>query len=152
MDDLVKRLRSHLGGVSTDAMRGDNLAITLASAFEDPDEEPDGDTGWGATALREGDAALDAIHAHYKPLADRIEALEAEVAQLRAAMEWQLVDTCPHNAIVLLAWHDRYSGVWRYEVGSASTGSRYENGYSTVSYHGSATHWMPLPAEPEGEV
>jgi hypothetical protein len=81
----------------------------------------------------------------------RIEALEAEVARLRAAMDWQLVDTCPHNAIVLLAWHDRYFGVWRYEVGSASTGSRYENGYSSISHHGSATHWMPLPTAPEGE-
>ena len=74
MGDLVRRLRNTLGGVSVpENMHGDNLAILLCSFFEDADGEQD-ESGWTEAATDGCDKTLDAIHAHYAP---RIEALEA---------------------------------------------------------------------------
>jgi hypothetical protein len=58
------------------------------------------------------------------------------------------MENAPHNVSVLLAWQDWRDGQWCMEIGPAVTGQRYENGYSSVSYHGSATHWQPRPAPP----
>ena len=63
-------------------------------------------------------------------------------------MDWQPISSAPHNAAVLLCWADWRDGKWCMQVGAASTGGTYENGYSNRSYHGSATHWMPLPNPP----
>lgn len=63
--------------------------------------------------------------------------------------DWRVIadDPPPHETLVLLYWMD-----WRnqgyMEAGYASTGERFPNGYSTISHHGDATHWMPLPAPP----
>lgn len=66
-------------------------------------------------------------------------------------MEWRDIesDPPPHNIAVLLAWPDWRDGRWIMVVDSYSTGERYKSGFSSVSYHGSATHWMPLPKAPK---
>lgn len=59
--------------------------------------------------------------------------------------DWKAVETAPHETYVLLGWWD--DGKWNSATGFASHGwSR--NGISTMSRHGQATHWMPLPEPP----
>jgi hypothetical protein len=67
-----------------------------------------------------------------------------------ARTEWRSIadDQPPHNKAVLLGWEDWRDGRWCMEVAAYSTGSRFANGCSTMSYHGSATHWQRLPAPP----
>ena len=62
-------------------------------------------------------------------------------------MDWQPIETAPHDEVVLLYWKD-WSGAEYMETARYSTGKRYENGYSDYSQHSWATHWMPLPAPP----
>lgn len=61
---------------------------------------------------------------------------------------WRTMDSAPHGVRVLLAWQDWRDGTWCQEVGYASQGERYDNGYSSISHHGSATHWQHLPTPP----
>jgi len=61
---------------------------------------------------------------------------------------WQPIDTAPHEKRVLLGWRDWRDYQWCTDVGPATTGQRFGNGYSNLSQHGSATHWHPLPAPP----
>lgn len=83
-DDIKARLRANLAGVQIDAMHGDNLAITLCAAFDDPDEEVDDEMGWGSSAVSMCTATLDAIHAHY---AVHIARLEERCAALTGQVE-----------------------------------------------------------------
>lgn len=62
--------------------------------------------------------------------------------------DWQPIETAPHNKKVILFWEDWRDGKPCMEIAPYSTGTRYANGYSSVSYHGSATQWMPLPEPP----
>lgn len=66
-------------------------------------------------------------------------------------MDWKLIETDrpPHGEPVLLFWPDWQDGSPCMEARPYSTGERLKNGYSNYSEHGSATHWMPLPAPPE---
>jgi hypothetical protein len=57
-------------------------------------------------------------------------------------------DPPPHGKPVLLCWWHELFNEWSYEVAPYSTGKRYDNGYSSVSYHGSATHWVDIPEPP----
>jgi len=71
-----------------------------------------------------------------------------EVLTQARAGEWRPIETAPHETNVLLAWLDwSLPGLWRMEAGMASWGWRNEVA-STMSKHGEATHWMPLPAPP----
>ncbi|MGE3150891.1 MAG: DUF551 domain-containing protein [Pseudorhodoplanes sp.] len=63
-------------------------------------------------------------------------------------MIWQTVDTAPHGKRVILAWRDWRDHAWCMEVGPYSFGRRV-GGTSSISCHGSATHWMPLPTPPD---
>lgn len=74
-------------------------------------------------------------------------------AALTAALAkaWRPVEIAPHGRRVLLGWRDWRDGAWCMEVGCASHGRRTEAG-SSVSSHGSATDWMPLPEPPEDGV
>lgn len=65
--------------------------------------------------------------------------------------EWHLIEDNPppHNVEVLLAWENWTDGCWVMEVDAYSTGKRYDSGHSSISHHGSATHWMPLPTPPK---
>lgn len=83
-DDIVARLRAKLGGVQIDAMQGDNLAIILCTAFDDPDEDVGDETCWGASAISGSTATLDAIHAHY---ASHITRLEERCAAYKGQVE-----------------------------------------------------------------
>ena len=62
-------------------------------------------------------------------------------------MDWQPVETAPHNETVLLFLPATGHSVAEMEVGCFSTGSR-DGPYSSISYHGRATHWAPLPEPP----
>jgi hypothetical protein len=64
--------------------------------------------------------------------------------------EWQPIETAPHDTLVLLfSFSDG-----KQEVGYASSGSRRKLSdgsiVSNMSWHGHATHWMPLPPPPGG--
>lgn len=84
--------------------------------------------------LKEADAAL----------------LACGYQKMREALEWRPIETAPHETLVLL--YSPGFGHVRYEVGYASSGSRrtLSNGdvVSNQSWHGYATHWMPLPSPP----
>jgi hypothetical protein len=64
-------------------------------------------------------------------------------------MDWQPIETAPHEQKVLVGWW--YNGEWMSEATMASHGWR-RNGISTMSWHGQATHWQPLPAPPTPEA
>ncbi|HYC01590.1 MAG TPA: DUF551 domain-containing protein [Candidatus Limnocylindrales bacterium] len=58
--------------------------------------------------------------------------------------EWRDIDEAPSNVKVILY------GPYGIECGYASHGwPRNSQGISNMSYHGSATHWMPLPEPPK---
>jgi hypothetical protein len=99
--DLIERLNERLGSVQTPMMEGENLAIVLCGFFENPDQDCEDDTGWTPDGIKGQDEVLDAIRAHYRPMADRLQALSAEVERYREALHrieggddnWQLVAT-----------------------------------------------------------
>jgi hypothetical protein len=65
-----------------------------------------------------------------------------------AQCAWQPIETAPHAKRVLLGWRDWRDHQWCVEVGPATSGQRFDNGYSSLSQHGSATHWQPIPEGP----
>jgi len=89
-------LRQHLGGVSVDLFGGDNLAIFLASEFEPgiEDETLDESGTWKQGAIDATNTVLDAIHAHYAPT---IEVLEAENKRMAGAL--RAIDRIVENNI-----------------------------------------------------
>lgn len=70
-------------------------------------------------------------------------ALTAALAEM-----WRPIEEAEPNQTYLLGWHDWRDHAWCTEVAPAIHGQRFENGYSNVSRHGSATHYMPLPSPP----
>jgi hypothetical protein len=77
-------------------------------------------------------------------MADRIEALEAENTRLRAAMEWQPIETAPKDGksiLALLSNGEVFRVIW-FGIGWHAS--------SDIGFV-SPTHWKPLPAAPEGE-
>ena len=73
VEKALDRAENRLGHVSIDAMEGDNLAVTLCSHFDDPDQEP-GENGWTDAAVNGCDATMKAIKDLY-------------AAELRAALQ-----------------------------------------------------------------
>ncbi len=84
---------------------------------------------------------------------DQVDCVKQWNARAPQAEEWQPIETAPHETHVLLGWWyvppwKDSAPRWETEVGSATHGwSR--NGVSTLSKHGSATHWAALPAPPD---
>jgi hypothetical protein len=72
--------------------------------------------------------------------------LAREALANRKASAWQGIESAPHGVLVLVGWNDTM-GVWNAETAYASQGWR-RGGVSTMSRHGQATHWMPLPPAP----
>lgn len=63
----LQELGRGVGGVTTDAMGGDNLAIILCTHFADwSDQEPDDETGWPPDAVEKCNEVLAAIRKHYE--------------------------------------------------------------------------------------
>jgi hypothetical protein len=99
--------------------------------------------------------------------ADRLEALEAEVARLREATpQWQQIETAPREERVIIAVPCKRAidgwliaeAYYRYEDDDedgwwwANTGP-YDVGECRLALSGHhPTHWMPLPPPPEAET
>jgi hypothetical protein len=63
----LQELGRSVGGITTDAMGGDNLAVILCSHFADfSDQEPDDEFGWPPDAVEKCNEVLAAIRAHYE--------------------------------------------------------------------------------------
>lgn len=79
----------------------------------------------------------------------RVHAILSATPQQDAQDPWQPIETAPHGEDVLLFCPDRGcpTNRARIELGQASHGER-GNGWSSMSFHSWATHWMPLPAPP----
>lgn len=60
----IDRANARLGSIDTPLMRGDNLAITLCSHFDDGGPSDD-DTGWSEAAIAGYEQVIGAIQAHY---------------------------------------------------------------------------------------
>lgn len=75
--------------------------------------------------------------------------IDEAAACIRALVEWQPVETAPHETLVVLGWDE--DGVWKQELALASAGQRWPTGASNMWWHGSATHWLPLPPAPGAE-
>lgn len=82
----------------------------------------------------------------YTPEDSMRAALEAALAAM-----WRPISEAEPNRTYLLGWRDWRDDRWCMEVAPAVHGQRYETGYSNVSHHGSATHFMPLPSPPKME-
>lgn len=68
---------------------------------------------------------------------------DREIDQLRASTtpQWQPISTAPRDGSRIMLWDSRDGGFPTF--GSWRAGSEEE--------HGTITHWLPLPAPPEGE-
>ena len=93
--------------------------------------------------VRGGEPRVDGIRRVLTEQRDQIAALLRE-----AGDGWMSIESAPHNVPVLLAWRSGGLEAWSFEAGVASHGARYPNGASSMSFHGQATHWRPLPAPP----
>lgn len=71
-------------------------------------------------------------------------------ACIREMVEWRDIETAPHETLVVLGWFEE--GVWKQDLGLASAGQRWPTGSSNMWWHGSATHWIPLPPAPGAEA
>lgn len=71
-------------------------------------------------------------------------------ACIREMVEWRPIETAPHETLVVLGWFE--DGVWKQDLGLASAGQRWPTGASNMWWHGSATHWLPLPPAPGAEA
>lgn len=125
--DEIDRLTAAKSGVGiTDEMVGDLLEI--AGWFKDN----------GMSGKHDPDDA-------YAKVCERAAAaLTAAIGKMEG---WRPIETAPHDEVVLLYWKDWADRIYM-EAARASHGESFPNGYSNMSRHGYATHWMPLPSPP----
>ena len=81
---MSRRVHDEIGGIETPCMGGDNLAVTICSYFNDPDQHEDDETGWGKTATNAWEEVEKAIQDHYEPT---ISQLEAQLEALKKAAQ-----------------------------------------------------------------
>lgn len=102
-DGLEQRLRERLGGIDAPGAGTDNLAIALATYYDDG-SEPNKHPNWSDAAIDGSQALLDAIHGHYatalealrasnRELGAKLAAVTAERDELRVAQE-EVIDWC----------------------------------------------------------
>ena len=119
-----------------------------AEAFKQACEEGLFETEFGTWQALSHEFDQQVSHTVVIALLDEIDALRAELQ----ARQWMPIETAPHETLVVLGWHDE-NGVFKQEIALASAGTRYPGGGSDMWWHGSATHWMPLPPDPpKGET
>ena len=88
----AKAVIARLADIETPQMKGDNLAVTLCSYFENPDQD-EGEHGWTPDAIKGYDDVMAAIKEHLAPLAAAPDLArlvlekEKEIARLRAALQ-----------------------------------------------------------------
>lgn len=82
-------------------------------------------------------------------------AKDIEIQKLRAASNWQPIETAPKQRVVLLwALTDEETGNWKMATGFWMPGYRDEpgewewDGRRLKPYDVQPTHWMPLPEPP----
>lgn len=103
------------------------------------------DRAWNAVLGRESFVSIrNKLSIH--DLRCLIREIASALAQ-NAPEKWQPIETAPHNENVLLFWVNSLTGKGEYEVNFAS-GGEVRGSYSSRWYHGSATHWRPLPPAP----
>ena len=95
-------------------------------------------------------ARLELEAAHMKATPRTWDALTEAAACIREMVKWRPIDTAPHETLVVLGWFE--DGVWKQDLGLASAGQRWPTGASNMWWHGSATHWLPLPPAPGAEA
>ena len=77
--------------------------------------------------------------------------LMARAADQLAGVNWQPIETAPHNVLVLLYSPPNVTALEGViEVGYASHGWR-RGDVSNMSHHGNATYWMALPPPPSDD-
>jgi hypothetical protein len=64
--------------VSVPSMGGDNLAVTICSHFDNPDQESDDDCGWTPDAMAAYEELKAAIEAHFAPTLANLRAYLAQ--------------------------------------------------------------------------
>ena len=69
---------------------------------------------------------------------------ENELASLRQRTEWQPIETCPENKVVLVAWDRGYE----IQVEQAEKINGFFGSVWGLSREFEPTHWMPLPELP----
>ena len=79
---------------------------------------------------------------------DEQRAMEQEITRLRAELveaQWRAIETAPKDGSWVLVWrpHSTVPFVARYDEQYAA----FEDTFGDHVYH--ATHWMPLPSQPE---
>lgn len=64
-------------------------------------------------------------------------------------MEWQPIETAPHNWPLLLFFLRLGEETGVYGIGNRSPDGLWQ--YGDIAYSAAPTHWMPLPAPPEAK-
>jgi hypothetical protein len=64
--ERVERALERIGSIETPMMGGDNLAVTLCSHFDNPDQPNDDETGWSEDATTGCDEVIKAITEHVR--------------------------------------------------------------------------------------
>lgn len=79
---------------------------------------------------------------------DRIRALEAENARLRAEREWQPIETAPRDGTLLFLWNGKkmQRGFW--DKVDCAWVLAFKTTTRRKPVHPAPTHWMPLPNPP----
>lgn len=86
----LERAIDRIMGVEVPAMNGDNLAVTLCSVFDDPDQEADDETGWTEAATDGYEQVCAAIRALFDPVVQSLAALQSPTDREgdRLAEDW----------------------------------------------------------------
>lgn len=147
-DGLAARLRHEIAGLETPAMRGDCLAVMLASDFEawaDEDEETDDSGTWKQSAVDATDGVLDSITGLCR---DAIYAALLSERHRAEEAKWLPMDSAPKDGTrVLVAWK-AFAGISEHvELGKWKQRDGWCNTYGK-SFHGIPDYFMPLPALP----
>jgi hypothetical protein len=125
--DTLAGLHETLGGVTVpNIMHGDNLAITLCTAYDNPDQDADEETGWTPDAIAGQEAVLAAIRDHYDPAIKCAIALRAQAAKDKARIE-RLEAALREIAGIKEREKNCYPPDWREQIAACPECHRYKD-------------------------